>query len=88
METLFFYMSLINIVSFAFMGYDKKQAGRRKRRIPEKRLFALAAAGGAIGAWTGMFYWRHKTKHPAFVYGIPVLTIWNLAAIWGIFSLK
>ncbi|WP_346010283.1 DUF1294 domain-containing protein [Paenibacillus sp. SYP-B3998] len=67
------YLLLINIVTFIEMGHDKGQAKKGGRRVPEKRLFTLAALGGGIGGWLGMRTWRHKTKHRSFVIGIPLL---------------
>lgn len=66
------------------MAYDKSQAGRHKRRIPEKRLFGYAACGGALGAWIGMYAYRHKTKHVSFIIGMPVLLIVNAVLIYWI----
>ncbi|GGF86770.1 DUF1294 domain-containing protein [Paenibacillus abyssi] len=82
-----FYLLLINIVSFSMMRYDKRQAVKHGRRVPEKQLFVIAAIGGALGAWLGMRIWRHKTKHNSFVYGIPALFILNIAALWFIYFL-
>ena len=48
------------------MGFDKMQAIRGGRRIPEAKLFTVAMAGGAVGGLLGMQIWRHKTKKPAF----------------------
>src|SRR4051812_29472505 len=51
----------INIITFGYYGYDKAQAGRVARRVPELVLHALALAGGTIGAYLGMRLFRHKT---------------------------
>ncbi|WP_179232706.1 DUF1294 domain-containing protein [Paenibacillus rigui] len=74
----------MNIISFCLMAYDKSQAGQRKRRVPEKRLFGYAAFGGALGAWAGMYTWRHKTKHTSFVLGIPALLAVNAVLVYFI----
>ncbi|MFF2089134.1 DUF1294 domain-containing protein [Paenibacillus sp. NPDC058174] len=86
-EWLWVYLAVINVVAFAQMGADKHAARKKQRRIPEKRLFAFAAIGGAIGAWTGMIMYRHKTKHQSFVVGIPLLILWNLAAVYFVLLL-
>jgi uncharacterized membrane protein YsdA (DUF1294 family) len=78
------YLIIMNIVSFFTMAYDKAQAGKRKRRVPEKRLFGYAALGGALGAWIGMYTWRHKTKHASFIAGVPALLIVNVVLIYFI----
>ncbi|MBP1990065.1 DUF1294 domain-containing protein [Paenibacillus eucommiae] len=80
------YLVIINLISFFMMGFDKGQAKRRKQRVPEKRLFIFAALGGALGGWTGMRVWRHKTKHTSFVIGMPTLLVVNALCvylIWG-----
>ena len=48
-------------------------------RVPEKRLFFLALLGGACGGWLGMRVFRHKTRHRAFVWGFPLLSLAQLA---------
>lgn len=57
------YIVAINIVAFALMGSDKARARKKKRRVPEKRLFGIAALGGALGIMLGMSRFRHKTLH-------------------------
>ncbi|WP_245583039.1 DUF1294 domain-containing protein [Paenibacillus daejeonensis] len=79
---LLVWVLLFSLVGLAVMRYDKRQAGRPgKRRIPEKRLFLLAFAGGASGIWWAMYTYRHKTKHPSFRIGIPILTIVHASVI-------
>lgn len=50
------------IVTFLFYGFDKFRAQRKQPRIAETTLNFLALAGGFLGAWIGMFWFRHKTK--------------------------
>nr|WP_239635419.1 DUF1294 domain-containing protein [Paenibacillus sp. H1-7] len=76
------YLAVLNIAGFMMMGYDKSQAVHHGRRVPEKRLFAVAAVGGALGAWLGMKIYRHKTKHLSFVIGLPVLFVLNMVCIY------
>ncbi|MFF2878689.1 MULTISPECIES: DUF1294 domain-containing protein [Bacillaceae] len=64
-----FYLVIVNIVSFAIMGIDKSRAKRKAWRIPERILFLFAIIGGSIGSILGMYYFKHKTKHPKFVFG-------------------
>jgi uncharacterized membrane protein YsdA (DUF1294 family) len=81
---LIYYWIAMNLFSFVIMGFDKRQAKKRKRRVPERNLFLSALIGGAIGAFIGMKAFRHKTLHPSFQYGIPALVILNLAAAYWI----
>lgn len=66
-------MVAINIIAFISMGYDKKRAEKHKWRVSEGRLFFLALIFGAFGIWLGMYFFRHKTKHMKFVFGIPLI---------------
>ena len=67
------YLTIINVIAFALMGFDKQRAKRKLWRIPEKTLFLSAILGGSIGAILGMYTFRHKTKHPKFTIGVPVI---------------
>ena len=67
------YCIVINLVGFAVMGVDKKRAIRGAFRISEASLFLTALAGGALGCTLGMKYFRHKTKHWYFKYGMPAI---------------
>ena len=78
---LFLYVIRVNIVGFAEMGIDKRKAKRGAFRIPEANLFLIALIGGSIGCITGMYTFRHKTKHKSFVIGMPVILLVQLAAI-------
>jgi uncharacterized membrane protein YsdA (DUF1294 family) len=79
---LVIYLIIMNAVNFILMGYDKKQAKKGRRRIPEKRFFTYAALGGGLGGWLGMLKWRHKTKHMSFVLGFPALIAVNVITIY------
>ncbi len=67
------YFVIINIVTFAIFGMDKKRAQNRGERVSEKTLFRLCAAGGALGGLLAMRTFRHKTKHNKFRWGVPIL---------------
>lgn len=56
----------INVVTMAYYGYDKFQARRGGRRIPEVVLHALAILGGSLGAFAGQQLFRHKTVKGSF----------------------
>jgi uncharacterized membrane protein YsdA (DUF1294 family) len=62
--TLFYVLA--GCATGALFGWDKWQARRGGRRVPEARLHAFALAGGFLGAWLGMLAFRHKTRKPAF----------------------
>ena len=78
MQYIVIYLLLINIAAFALMGTDKHRARRHMWRIPEKTLFLSAILGGSIGAILGMRTFRHKTKHPSFTIGMPLILLIQL----------
>ena len=82
---MIYYLFVINVITFAAFGLDKRKAKKRKFRIRESVLLGLALIGGSLGAMAGMFLFHHKTRKPAFRIGIPVLfllqgVIWILIA--------
>ncbi len=60
------YLVGINIITFLFYGYDKRQSLKNKGRIPELTLHLLALLGGTLGALLGLLSFRHKTKKLSF----------------------
>ena len=78
---LYSYLIFINILAFLLMGLDKQKARRRKWRIPERTLFLSALLGGSLGAIFGMQLFRHKTKHAAFVIGMPCILAAQIAVL-------
>ena len=74
------YLATINIIAFFLYGIDKWKARHNKWRVTEKRLIVIALLGGSVGAWLGMKIWHHKTLHPTFRYGLPLILFLHLAA--------
>ena len=72
-QMIIYYWIAVNIIAFCVYGIDKRKAQKNRRRIPEAVLFALAFAGGALGAWAGMYVFRHKTRKWYFAWGIPLI---------------
>ena len=54
---------------------DKARAKKKLWRIPERVLLLIALCGGSLGILMGMYAVRHKTKHPEFSIGVPVMMI-------------
>ena len=73
MQYLYPYLLLINALTFLIMLLDKHRARKNLWRIPEATLFAVAILGGSLGAMIGMNLFRHKTRHPKFSIGLPVI---------------
>lgn len=82
-KLIILYLLIINAAAFLLMLIDKQKAKKNLWRIPEKTLMLCAALGGSIGALTGMYLFRHKTKHLKFILGIPlILAVQVIAVIW------
>ena len=84
MKLLLVYLVIINAVGFALMLADKQKAIKKKWRIPEATLMTVAALGGSLGSWLGMYTFRHKTRHLKFTLGVPALLVLQLAAAFWI----
>ncbi|PMB03900.1 hypothetical protein CEN49_22035 [Fischerella thermalis CCMEE 5273] len=75
MVLLTLYITGACVYGFLVTGYDKRQAIKGGWRVSERHLFTVAMVGGGFGVWAGMRHFRHKTTHPAFRMGIPILSI-------------
>lgn len=85
MKLLAIYLLLVNALGFCFMLSDKIKAKKNKWRIPEAALMWCAIMGGSLGVLLGMKIFRHKTLHPKFSIGVPLILA--AQAIVGIFIL-
>ena len=72
------YLILMNLIAFALYGIDKRRAKQGAWRISEYTLLLVALLGGSLGALLGMRYFRHKTRHGKFRYGIPLILLLQL----------
>lgn len=88
MKYLILYLLIINAAGFLSMLIDKHKARKNLWRIPEKTLIGIAALGGSVGSLLGMYTVRHKTKHPKFTVGIPViLTLQIIIMLFALYYL-
>ncbi|MDL4840638.1 DUF1294 domain-containing protein [Aquibacillus rhizosphaerae] len=81
MEILSFtliYLFTMNLLAYILMGIDKKRSKNNEWRISEKTLWSVSVIGGAIGTLVAMKYFRHKTKHASFKYGIPLICVTHI----------
>lgn len=78
MKYVLLYLFLVNAAGLLFMLADKHRARKKQWRIPEATLMGIAAMGGSIGTLLGMYAFHHKTRHPKFYIGIPVLLVIQL----------
>lgn len=81
---LFTYLLIINFVAVIVMAYDKRNARAAKRRVPERNIFMIAIFGGALGILAGMKWFRHKTLHWQFAYGIPFILLLQIVVVYFI----
>ena len=72
------YLFLMNLIAFALYGIDKRRAKQGAWRISEYTLLLVALLGGSLGALLGMRYFRHKTRHRKFRYGVPLILLLQL----------
>lgn len=82
MELLLVYLLIINAVGFLLMLADKRKARKNRWRIPEATLMTVAAVGGSLGCMIGMRLFRHKTRHPKFFIGLPVILAVQVIALF------
>ena len=82
-KLIYLYLLIINAAGFLLMLIDKVKAKKNLWRIPEKTLFLTAIFGGSIGSLAGMYLFRHKTQHPTFTLGMPlILAVQVVAVVW------
>lgn len=81
--SLFLLVMLIwNIITLILMKVDKVKAIKGKGRISERTLFLAAFLLGGIGIFSGMYLFRHKTKHWSFRIGIPLAIVVNFGLMY------
>ena len=75
------YLCIVNAIGFALMLLDKAKAKKNLWRIPERTFFLTACIGGSLGCILGMYTVRHKTKHPKFTIGMPLIFAGQVMAV-------
>ena len=81
------YLAALNIVTYICYAADKYHArhNHKSKRISEDTLFGLVLLGGGVGAWLAMYTLHHKTHHPKFTYGVPIILLLQTAAVvWAL----
>lgn len=82
MELIPLYFLIINALGFALMLVDKFRARKKLWRVPESTLIGVALLGGSLGCLIGMYTVRHKTRHPKFTIGIPLILVIQLSLVF------
>lgn len=67
-----FFLTIWNLVVFLFFGYDKRKAKKGERRISEASLLTMSFMLGGLGAFLGMYHYRHKTMKLKFKVCVPI----------------
>nr|WP_296009451.1 DUF1294 domain-containing protein [uncultured Blautia sp.] len=81
-KNIVMYLIVVNLLAFICFGVDKQKARTNQWRISENTLLGIAICGGSLGAICGMRLFHHKTRHPKFSLGLPViLVIQAIAAV-------
>lgn len=90
-ELIFFrvlpgWLILISLISVIVTFADKVKAKSGSQRVPEATLMLLSVLGGSFAMLVTMLIIRHKTKHPKFMVGIPVILLLQVVAGCAIFA--
>ena len=65
-----------SLLAIGLTLYDKHAAKAAPRhRVPEATLMTVAAFGGATAMLAACLLIRHKTRHPKFMVGLPLLIL-------------
>ena len=72
---LFLWIGCFSAAAVVLTVSDKIRAARGLWRIPERTLFAVSALGGSAAMLLTMLLIRHKTRHPKFMLGIPLIMV-------------
>ena len=82
-KVLCIYICVLSVISVILCTYDKIVSKRNnvKFRIPEATLLWLSALGSAVAMLLWMLIIRHKTKHPKFMVGLPVIIVLQAALV-------
>ena len=70
-------------LAFLAFGYDKWQARRKGRRVPESFLVLLGALGGWPGGLLGLKVFRHKTSKRSFQFKYALALVPCAALVWA-----
>ncbi|WP_274307689.1 DUF1294 domain-containing protein [Solibacillus daqui] len=81
------YVVIVSLILCVYMYIDKDRAKKKEWRISEKTLLTLGFFGGACGGVLGMYLFRHKTKHNAFAFGLPLMAAIHIFFLVQLFKI-
>lgn len=82
------YLLVINIITSLVFIYDKSASINNKWRIPERVLWLLSLAGGALFAYLTMITIRHKTQKKDFKLFMPTLMFLQIILLFYIIKIQ
>lgn len=82
----FHYFLTLSSLSFLVFGWDKSQATRDGRRVPEVNLILLTVAGGWPGGLLARHFFQHKTRKQPFRFGFWLFTVLSIAVFIFMFT--
>ncbi|HEY8463951.1 MAG TPA: DUF1294 domain-containing protein [Bacillota bacterium] len=72
---------ILNITGFVAVALDKYKARHHRWRIPERFFFTIAVFGASPGVYCGCRVFRHKTRHPSFMWGLPAIAVLQIGGV-------
>ena len=85
-EILAVWLAVISLLAISATIRDKHSAQQGRWRIRERTLLLLGALGGSLAMLLTMRKIHHKTRHPKFMVGLPVLLAGQIVllvlAVW------
>ncbi len=82
--------AVVSCVTFVAYGWDKRAAGKGRRRTAESTLHGMELCGGWVGGWVGQRVWRHKTQKSSYQLVFWLIGLVHLgivsALLWWTFS--
>ena len=88
MKWFLIYLAAISLFAIIITAFDTIRAIRHKWRVKEATLMIVAFIGGSVAMLLTMLLIRHKTRHPKFMIGIPVIILLQIGAayvFWRVF---
>lgn len=87
MQFYIIYLCAVSLLAVILTVADKRRAVRHRFRVPEFTLLLVSVLGGSVAMLVTMLLIRHKTRHPKFMVGIPVIILLQAAAVFLIWRL-
>lgn len=82
LPVLYTCLAVLSLAAVIVTVVDKLAAVRHRRRVSEQALLTVAAFGGSLAMYLTMLVIRHKTKHPQFMIGLPLIMLLQALFAW------